>query len=165
MWQVTPKSKTQLVICELPSKYLLVISALEVICAIGAFIICDSFWYILLSDILSIYFDLYALFLGNSVFQWTFFSKVSGFRNFAMNWSSDTHLKHVFGFQPLCSICLLLQINGLKGDLLFYSSFHFCLNHFHLGVILHSECILIERTLLFLHFLLNCPNQRNKLAR
>ena len=101
MWQVVPQSKIQLVSCELSPNYPLGISTLEDIYAIGAFIDCDLLWSVLFSSALSILVDLYAPFLGFSVFQWTFLSEVSGFGNFVIKWSSNPRMKHVFGFRPI----------------------------------------------------------------
>ena len=66
------------------------------------------------SDVLSIFINLYAKVLGFSVFQWNLLFEVYGFGKFA----PDPHLKHVFGFQPLRSLRLLLEFHGLKGDFL-----------------------------------------------
>ena len=119
MWQVAPESKIHLVSCELYPKSILGISELEDIQIIDDYIFCDSIKFSLFSNVLSILFDLYAWFLGFSAFQWTFLSKVSGFRTFAMKWSSDPHLKHVFGFWLLCSLCLLLELRELKVGFLY----------------------------------------------
>ena len=96
MWQVTSDSKTQLVSCEMSPKYFL------------GFPHCNTYvpqrhllWYVLFSDVLSIFVYLYARYLGFYMFQWSFFFKVSGFGQFAMKTSSNPHLKHVFGFRPL----------------------------------------------------------------
>ena len=90
----------------------------EYIRTIDAYIFCDSLSYVLFSGILYIFFDLYARVLGFSVFQWTFLSEVSGFRKFAMKWSYNPHMNHVFGFWPLDSLRLLLELSGLKGGFL-----------------------------------------------
>ena len=133
VWQVAPESKIQLVSCELSPKYLLGISALEDISAIDVYIFCDSIWYVMFYDVLSIFVNLYALVLGFSVFQWTFLSKVYGFRKFAMKLSSDPHLKHVFCFWPLRSLQFLLDLCELKGGFLYPFYFLCCLKHFSVG--------------------------------
>ena len=133
MWQVAPESKFQLVSCKLSPKYLLVIYALEYMRAIDTYIFCDSIWYVLFSDALYIFVDLYSRVLGSSVFQVTFFSKVSGFGKIAMKWSSGPHLQHVFSFHPLRSVQLLLELCEFKGGLLLLLSFLCCLNHFLFG--------------------------------
>ena len=115
MWQVVPESKAQLVSCKMSPEYLLEISTLENICAIYVYIFCDSVWSVLFYDILSIVVNLYARVLGFSVFQWNFLFKVSGFGKFAIKWSSNPHLKHVFSFWPLHSLHLLLELCEFKG--------------------------------------------------
>ena len=113
-----------------------------------------------------IYFvDLYTEVLGSSVFQWTFLSEVYGSGKFAMKWSSDRHLNHVFGFRSLRLLCLLLELRELEGDFLWTLSFLCCLNHFHLCVNFHSDYNWIERTFLSLYFLLNCPSLKNEFVR
>ena len=102
MWQVAPKYKPQLVRCELSPKSLLGIYALEKTCSIDLYIFSDFLWSILFSKSLSIFVNLYARDLVFSMFQWTFLSEVYGFGKFVMKWSSNPHLKHVFGFWPLC---------------------------------------------------------------
>ena len=67
--QVAPESKIQLVSCDLYPKFLLGISTLEYIHAIDAYILCASLLSVLFSNVLSIFFNLYAQFLGFSVFQ------------------------------------------------------------------------------------------------
>ena len=57
MWQFTPEYKTQLVSYKLSTKYTPGISALDGICAIEAYILCNSFCYELLYYVLSIIFD------------------------------------------------------------------------------------------------------------
>ena len=52
--------------------------------------------------------DMYAQVLGFQLFQWTLLSEVSGFGKFVMKLSSDPYLKHIFGFQLLRSLHLLL---------------------------------------------------------
>ena len=81
------------------------------------YIFCDSILFILLSGVLSIFVDLYAQVLG-FLFQYNLFSEVSGFRKFAIKWSSDPHLKFVFGFQHLDLLRLLLELHKFKDDLL-----------------------------------------------
>ena len=110
MWQVAPESKIQLVSFNLSLGYFLGISALENICVIEAYIFCDQLWYVLFSDILSIFVDLYAHFLGFSVFQWSLLPKVSGFRKFAMKWSSHPFLKHVFGFLTITFSTIIIRV-------------------------------------------------------
>ena len=61
--QVSPESKIQFISCELSPKYLLGISTLEDICAIDAYILCDLFCSIILSDYLFIFVNFYAQFL------------------------------------------------------------------------------------------------------
>ena len=75
MWQVAPESKIQLVSCKLSPKFLLGLYELEYIYAIDTYIVCYSLWYVLFSDVLYIFVDLYARVLGFSVFQWNFYSK------------------------------------------------------------------------------------------
>ena len=118
MWQVTPEYKIQLVSCDLSPKYILRIYVLKYIHSIDAYILCGLLWYLLLSNVLSVFFDLYAQVLGFSVFQLIFLSEVSGFGKFARKLFSNPHLKHVFGFQPLCSLQLLLELHELKGGFL-----------------------------------------------
>ena len=60
MWQVVPESKIQLVSCELSPKYLLGLSTLEGIHAIGVYILCDLCHSVLFSDYLYFFFDLNA---------------------------------------------------------------------------------------------------------
>ena len=50
-----------------------------------------------------------------------------------MKLSSNLHLKHAFGFQPLHSLHLLLELHGLKGDFLWPFPFIFCLKYFLAG--------------------------------
>ena len=164
MWKVSPEYKIQLVSCELSPKYIPVTSSLEDIHAIYVYILCDSLWSVLLSDVLSIFIDLYAQFLGFSVFQWNLFSKISGFRQFAIKWSSYPHLNHIFGFRPLRSVRLLLGWRELKDDLLLPLPFFCCWKKTQLCVILHSDCTLIEQIFLFIFFLLNCPNSSNQFS-
>ena len=52
-------------------------------------------------------------------FRWTFLPEMSGLSNFAIKWSSDQHLKQVFGFPLLSLVRLLLELRELKGDLLY----------------------------------------------
>ena len=101
MWQVTPESKIQLISCKLYPNFLLGLSALVDINTTYTYIFCDSLSYVLFSDVLFIFVYLQTQVSVFSVFQWTFLSTVSGFGQFAMKWSSDPHLKHVFGFRPL----------------------------------------------------------------
>ena len=114
MWKVTPESKIKLVSCELSPKYFRGLSVLDDILAIDVCIFCDVLLSILLSNVLSSLNDLYAQVLGFSVFQGIFFTEVSCFRPFAMNWSSDPHLKHVFSFWLWHPVHLLLEICELK---------------------------------------------------
>ena len=95
MLQVAPESKIQLVSCEIYQKSLLGISALEDIFYIDAYIICDLFWYLLLSGAFSIFVNIYAQVLGFYVFQWTFPPEVSSFGKKLMRWFSDPHLKRM----------------------------------------------------------------------
>ena len=76
MWQYAPDPKTQLVSCELYSKSLLGISALEDLYEIDTNIFCDSFSSGLLFDILYIFYDLYARVFLSSIFQLNFFLRV-----------------------------------------------------------------------------------------
>ena len=115
--------------------------------AIDTYIFCDLISSVLFSDASYIFFDLYAQVLGFCMFKWTFLSEVSGFGKFAMKWSSNPHLNHIFGFRPLHSLCLLLEFRGLKGYFLYPFSFSCCLNHFSVGFNLHSDCTLIEKIL------------------
>ena len=133
------------------TKSLIGLFVLEDIRAIDAYIFCDSLLYVLFPSVLSIFLDLYAQILGFSVFQWDFISKVSGFGKFAIKLSSDPHLKHVSGFRPLRSLHLLLELRELK-EVAIISK---------LGMKLHSECTLIEKTFLSRYLLLNCPNSNN----
>ena len=80
MWHVPSKSKIQLVSCEMSPKYFLGIYLSRDIRAIGAYIFWDSFCYVLFSDFLSTFVDLYAQCFGLSIFQRTF-SEFSGFGN------------------------------------------------------------------------------------
>ena len=57
---------------------------------------------VLFSEILSVFFDLYAQVLAFYVFQWPFLSEFSGFNYFSMKWLYGPRLKHVCGFQPFC---------------------------------------------------------------
>ena len=77
--------------------------------------------------------------------QWNFFSEVSGFGKFEIKWSSNPHMKHVFGFWLLRSVLLLLELRELKGDLLWPLPFLCCLIFFQLGVNLQNDCTLIEK--------------------
>ena len=81
------------------------------------------------SGVLYMFVDMYARVLEFYVFQWTFLSEVSGFGKFVMKWSSDPHLKHIFGFQPLRSLHLLLYFHELKGGFLQPFSFLCCLRN------------------------------------
>ena len=130
MWEVSPKYKIQLVSCDLSSQYLLGVSALEYICAIDGYTFCELLSYVVFSDVLSIFVNIYAWVIFFSIFQQTFLSEVSGFRKFTIKWSSDPHLKGIFAFWPLCSARLLLYLRELKGDFLWKSCFPFCLKHF-----------------------------------
>ena len=114
-------------------KYLLGLSELEYIRAIDVYIFCDSILYILFFSVLSIFVDLYALILVFSVLRWTFLYQVSSLGSISMKWSSDLHLKHVFGFRPLHSLCLSLELCGLKGFFLWTFSFICCLNYLSVG--------------------------------
>ena len=98
--------------------------------AIDAYIFCESLLSVIFSYIWSIFFDLYAQVLGFSVFQWNLLSKVFGFGKFVMKWSSDPHLKHLFGFRPLHSLHLLLELHGLKGSFLIDTSLYLLLKAF-----------------------------------
>ena len=122
-------------------------------------LICTVFWHLIH------FVDLYARVLWFSVFQWTLFYEVSGLRKIAMKWSSDKHLKQVFGFWLLSSVRLLLELHKLKGDFLLPLSFTCCLKHFQLGVTLHSDCTSIEKIFSSLYLLLNCPNSSNQFSR
>ena len=55
--------------CDLSSKYLLALYMLAYINSIDTYIFCDLFWYVLFSEILHIFIDLYAQGLGFSVLQ------------------------------------------------------------------------------------------------
>ena len=72
MLKVAPDYKIPSVSCDLSKKYLLRIFALEGIISINACIFCDSLWYVLVSDVLSIFGDLYAQAIGFSIHQWPF---------------------------------------------------------------------------------------------
>ena len=61
------------------------------------------------------------------------FSEVSGSGQFAMKWSYDPRLKHIFGFQLIYLVCLLLELHELNGDLLLPLSFLCYLNSFSFG--------------------------------
>ena len=80
LWQVTPKSKIQLVTCELSHKSLLGVSALEYIGALYVYIFCDLFLSIMFPMSYQFFFDICAQFLGAFIIQWTLLSEVSGFR-------------------------------------------------------------------------------------
>ena len=80
---------------------------------IDAYIICDSIWYVLFSEILSIFVDLYAQVLGFSMFQWNLFSKLYGFGK-VIKLSYNPRLKHAFGLRPLRLVYLLLELRELK---------------------------------------------------
>ena len=62
MWQVAPESKIKLVSCELYPQLLPGLSELGYIHAIDAYIFCELILFVLFSDILFIFFDLYAQF-------------------------------------------------------------------------------------------------------
>ena len=118
MWQVAPESKFQLFSCKLSPKYLLGLYPLEEIFYIDAYIFCELFWSVILSEVLSIFADLYAQVLGFYVLQWNLFPKVSGFGKFTMKWPYNPNMKHLFGFKLLCSVHLLLELHEFMGDLL-----------------------------------------------
>ena len=130
MWKVAPKSKTQLVRCEVSPNYILGMFTLEDIRAIDACIFCYSIWSVLIYDVLSIFANIYKHILGLSMFPWNFLSEVPGFGQLGMKWYSDPNLNHVFGFRPLCSLRLLLEFCELKGDFLYPFYFFCCLHHF-----------------------------------
>ena len=69
MRQVAPESKIQLVIFNLSPRSLLGLSALDDIHAMDTYIFCEPLSYVLFSDILSIFGDMYAKVLGFLVFQ------------------------------------------------------------------------------------------------
>ena len=84
MWQVAPEYKIQLVSCKVSPKYLLEISALEEIGSIDAYIFCELFCSVLLSDVLSIFSictDEFMIYL----FQLNFFYKISVSENLLWN--------------------------------------------------------------------------------
>ena len=111
--QVAPESKIQLVSCEISPKSLLEISTLEYIRAIDAYIFCDPFHSIILFDSLYIFIDMHAQVLKFSAFQCTLIYDFSGFGKSAIQWSSDPHLKHVFGFRLLRSVRSFLKLREL----------------------------------------------------
>ena len=123
-----------MVSCKLSPKSILGFFVLKYICAIDAYIFCGSLWSILFYGVLYIFVNLYAWVLGFSVFQWDFFPKLSSFGQFVMKLSSDPHLKHVFGFQPLRSVRLLLELNKLKGYFIWPLCFSVSKRFFRLGV-------------------------------
>ena len=133
MWKIAPESKIQLVSCKMSPYFLLGISALVDTRTIDVYIFCDSLPSVLFCDVLFILFDLYARVLGFSVFQWKFLSRVSSFGQFSMKWSSDTHLKHVFGFQKLRSLRYLLELCVLKVGFLYPYLCICCLKTFSVG--------------------------------
>ena len=133
MWQVTAVSKIKLVSFKMSPKSLLGVSELEYIRAIDAYIFCDSLWSVLFYDVLSIFINLYGQVLCFYTFQWNLLSEVSGFGKCAMKWSSNPHLKHIFGLRPLRSLHLLLKLLEFKGDLLCPLSFVCFLKHFLVG--------------------------------
>ena len=117
MWQLVPESKMQLVSCKLPPKYLLGVSTLEGIHSIDAYIFmrlilfCTFVWFL-------IYFCwFYAQVFGFYMFQWTLFFEFSGFWQSVIQWSSNLHLKHVFGYWLLRSVRLFLGLRYLKVEL------------------------------------------------
>ena len=122
-----------MVSCKLSSRYLLGLYALKDIHVIYTYVFCDSLWPVLLCDVSSICVNMYTWFLGFYVFEWTFLSKVSGSVQFTMEWSSDPHLEHIFCFQPLRSVCLLLDLREFNGALLLTLYFICHLNNFSVG--------------------------------
>ena len=72
------------------------------------YIFCEFIWYVLLFNVLSIFIDIYARVLGSAVLRWTFLYKTSSLGQFVMKLSSNTHMKHIFGFWPLRFVRLLL---------------------------------------------------------
>ena len=135
MWQVALESKIQLVSYELSPKYILGVSTLEDIRAIDAYIFWDLFCSKFLSYALYIYFYLYVQVFGLYVFQKTLFSIFPGPGKSVIQWSSDPHLKHLFGFILLCSVHLLLGLRELKYELNFLFPFPFlcCLKKISVG--------------------------------
>ena len=81
-----------------------------------------------------------------------------------MKWSYNPHIKHIFGFRPLRSVRLLLELRDLNEYIFFLLSFLCRLRHFQLNVILHNDCTFIEKKLLHLYLSLNCQNLSNKFA-
>ena len=102
VWQVAPDSKIWLVSCELSPKYLIGISTLEYICAIDMNIHYHKFLYTYLRCFIYFRQSLCTIFRIFHV-PMNFLFHFSGFRLFAIQWSSDPHLKHIFGFRPLRS--------------------------------------------------------------
>ena len=94
-----------------------------------------------------------------------FLSKVSSFGKIVMKWSSDPYLKHIFGFRPLCPVCLLLELHELKGYFVLYLSFLCCLNHFSVGCEPPQWLRLDWESFYFLYLLLNFQSSSNKFAR
>ena len=134
MLQVSLDSKTQLGSCDISPKYLLGLYTLEDICVIDAFILCDSFFLYscliiyLFSRLVHISFWLFRI-PANS------FTEFYGFENSAIHWSSNPHLKHIFGILFLSPVNLFLGLHELKNELILLLPFTFicCLKHFSVG--------------------------------
>ena len=132
MWKISPESKIQLFSCELSPKYLLGLSIFEDIHAIDAYIFCDSFCLIFLSDFFYIFFDAHAQVFVFSVFQITLFYEFSSLGKSAIQWYSDPHLKHAFVFRLLRLVHLFLRLREFKDELYLLLPFTFicCLKQF-----------------------------------
>ena len=149
------------------TKSLLGISALEYRRAIDTCIFCNLFWYLLFSDVLYIFVNIYVQVLVFSMFQWTLVSKFSRLVRSAIKWSSDPHLNNAFGFQPFRPVCLFLEFCELKDDWIYYGPYPFSIgyNLFQLGLIPHNDCTLIDKKFLFVYILLKCPNSIDQFVR
>ena len=112
-----------------------------------------------------IYFHLYVRTIFRIlVFKWACFSKASGFRQFAMKWSSDPHLKHVFCFRLLRLLHLLLELRELKGDFLLILSFLCCLKSLSVGCDPPQWLHLYQEKFLFLYLLPNFTYSSNHVS-
>ena len=130
MWQGAPESKIKLVSCKIYP--LLVVSMLEDIHSIYAYIFCNSFRSVIFSNYLSLFVDLYAQVFDFSTFQWNILYEFSGFEKSVIQWSSDPNMKHVFGFRLLCLVRLFLVLHELKYEQNFLLNFPYLyfLKHF-----------------------------------
>ena len=133
MWQVAPESKIQLVSYDLSSKSLLGIYALEGICAIDEYIFCWLLLYVLISN--AFIFFCWPIHTSFRVYcvPVKYLIQDSSFGQLVMKWSSYPHLKHVFCFRQLFSLCFLLQLHGLKDGFSYLFSFICFLNRFSVG--------------------------------